>query len=240
MYKYYGKPVPNKFRRKNYSYKGRSHHKSSSEKRIIKKFLGQLIISIIIISLIILLKSINTSVTEQVSSTIRNIIYTKYDYGKGLNNIMDYGIDLKDKTLENIPVFNSDETSKGFARPIDGLIVSDYGEKYNPVTEKVSFQKGIYIKAIDMNTVKAIEDGVVEIVGEGDKGNLIKIQHSEQIFSIYNNLDDVYVKSGQRILKGERIGKIEDIENKLLLLEIWVDGEPVNPENYIDYGPKSI
>lgn len=201
-----------------------------------KKLLGQLLLSILIILVIILIKSIDSPITNETSLLVKNVLNTEYNYKKSLSKISEYGSKIKDYTKKAIPVFNNKNSSFEFVRPIDGIVVSTFGENYDPIADKVHFQRGIDIQGTRINIVKSIDDGVVEVVGESENlGKFIKINHNEKIFSIYSNLEEIFVKENQKILKGEKLGKIGDLHNSLLHFELWIDDEVVDPQLYIDY-----
>ncbi len=241
MYKSYGKSIGNKLRKRQYNYY-RKHDrlKSSRERSLYKKILAQLLISIIIISLIILLKSINITPAQKVSVFLRESIFAEYNYKKGVEKVINYAKNIKNHTIQSIPVFENNESSI-FSIPLEGVVVSNYGEKYDPITEKSTFQKGIDIKVTDNGIVKSIQEGSVELIGQSETyGKFIKIRHSKDMFSIYGNLDKIFVKEGQNILNGERIGEILNIDNRLFHFELWIDESPVDPQDYIEYSNKSI
>ena len=94
--------------------------------------------------------------------------------------------------------------------------------------------------AEDVFDVVAILSGTVENVKEDDTvGKVVEIKHDNGLVSIYQSLSEVTVKKGDIITKGQSIGKSgtntldKDLGNHLHL-EIYENGNAVNPENYLN------
>lgn len=115
-----------------------------------------------------------------------------------------------------------------------GYITALFGE------ERVnSYHKGLDI-AKDMGTdVIASFNGRVKSAGynNGGYGNLIIVEHEDNMETYYAHLSDIYVSEGDEIKKGDVIGAIGSTGYSTgphLHFELRVDGIPVNPEPYIE------
>jgi len=207
-------------------------------KGLMRTMMKQLLISIIIVVLIILIKSINTPVAQEISSTIKSAIIKEFNYKKGIENVVEFASRIKSETRDftkNIPVFKS-QSSNSFELPLEGVIVSTYGEKYDPMNEKMYFQRGLDIQMYEEASVKSIEDGVVETIGRSDTlGRFIKIRHNPRMFTLYCNLVYISVRENEQVRKGQRIGEIEKDNNGYLHFELWIDNEAVDPQDYLEY-----
>lgn len=242
MDKSYRRSIMNKQQRNYHKYNrytpGMRGKKSSS---VFKKFLTQILVSIIIVLVIILLKSMNTPIANNTSSLIKKVMYAEFDYKDSIEKTKEYASKLRDYTDKSIPIFNRLENDLNLSRPIEGIIISSYGEKYDPVTERQSFQRGIDIKASNFKIVKSVKDGEVQKVGESESlGKFVKIYHGENAFSLYSNLEKVYVKENEKIIRGQRIGEIGELKNSYLHFELWINDDAVDPELYIDYSVTGI
>lgn len=86
--------------------------------------------------------------------------------------------------------------------------------------------------------VIAILDGTVKEVKEDTTlGNVVVIEHSNNIVSTYQSLTDIKVKQGDKVSQGDVIAKsgtsnISSDLNNHLYFELAVGGITVNPENY--------
>lgn len=78
---------------------------------------------------------------------------------------------------------------------------------------------------------------------DGEIHKIIKLGETYSVFLInqhftliYSNLKEVYVKEKEKIAKGIKIGKVAIVNNKTILkIEIWRNGEKLNPETYFDF-----
>jgi murein DD-endopeptidase MepM/ murein hydrolase activator NlpD len=126
------------------------------------------------------------------------------------------------------PVHNSDLTRLG----------SNYGYRVNPITGGIHFHKGIDLTAPYGKPVYAPGAGTVTFAGNRHNGygNYIIIDHGiNGITSLYGHLSSINVKKGQKVVRGEMIGKIGNTGLSTaphLHYEIRINGKPVNPANY--------
>jgi murein DD-endopeptidase MepM/ murein hydrolase activator NlpD len=116
---------------------------------------------------------------------------------------------------------------------------------YRPVSGKVSNafdpKKGHYgidIIAPKEDPVKAVLDGTIVFASfTSDGGNVVHIQHSNNLISVYKHNSALLKKNGDRVKAGESIAFIgnsgEYSEGPHLHFELWENGSPVNPVDYI-------
>ncbi len=96
---------------------------------------------------------------------------------------------------------------------------------------------------LDRNTpVKAIADGYVIFSGwSSSDGYILVIQHPGFFISVYKHNKKLYKQTGDRVKAGEVIAasgnKGENTTGPHLHFELWRNGKPVNPEDYIDFKP---
>lgn len=73
--------------------------------------------------------------------------------------------------------------------------------------------------------------------GNASYGNAIKIQHANGYATLYAHLEYVSVKYGQRVAKGQVIGRMGNTGNSYgahLHFEVWRNNTRINPKPYID------
>ncbi|MBQ1968408.1 MAG: peptidoglycan DD-metalloendopeptidase family protein [Flavobacteriales bacterium] len=70
-----------------------------------------------------------------------------------------------------------------------------------------------------------------------ESGNVMIIQHGENIVTVYKNLGLIAVAVGERISQGEQIAMSgsASMSNTSVYFELWINGKPVNPEDYINF-----
>lgn len=124
-------------------------------------------------------------------------------------------------------------TEPSWPVPEHTLILSSYGWRF----ENQNFHEGISITddTIYGASVVAIDNGVVlEIVEDlqGLMGLAIVVDHGNGISSLYQNLSETQVVKGERIEKGQAIGKVGNtgkVNGAVLEFEIRENGKAVNP-----------
>lgn len=123
---------------------------------------------------------------------------------------------------------------KGFIWPVKGEVLIAFG----PQAAKGQNNDGINISAPKGTPILAAETGVVAYVGNELKGfgNLVLIKHADGWVSAYAHADQVEVKKGQAIAKGQQIGTVGQtgsVTQSQLHFELRHQGEAVDPEEYL-------
>ncbi len=140
-------------------------------------------------------------------------------------------------TPEAVRLSNAFENNRGrLPWPVEqGFISSSYGHHSHPVWKDVVVNNsGIDINSSKGAKVRCVFEGkVTKIIVIMNKYAVI-VQHGEY-FTVYSNLQDVSVKSGDVIATKEIIGTVQtDDENKSEVhLEIWKGSNKMDPEEWI-------
>ena len=97
---------------------------------------------------------------------------------------------------------------------------------------------GINIKAALGTNVKAADQGIVAYAGNELKGfgNLVLIKHSDGYITAYAHVDKMYVKKGQKVIRGEKIatvGSTGSVKTPQLHFEVRAGKKAVNPKSYL-------
>ena len=118
--------------------------------------------------------------------------------------------------------------------PISGQLTSRYGESSRL---RKSTHTGLDIAAPNGTPIKVVADGTVTCASyNGAYGNLVKIDHGNGVETWYAHTSKMYVKVGQKVTAGEVIASVGSTGNSTgnhLHLEIRINGEHVNPQNYL-------
>ncbi len=120
--------------------------------------------------------------------------------------------------------------------PVKGIIVGKYGTHRHPVLKNVTVKNnGIDIQTNAGEEVKAVFDGeVVNVLFSPMFKKAVLIKHGKDYYTVYSNLDVVYVKSGDKVKQGMPIGKIAgDGSVGKLHFEIWKGTKTQNPEQWL-------
>jgi murein DD-endopeptidase MepM/ murein hydrolase activator NlpD len=130
---------------------------------------------------------------------------------------------------------NEKERRKGVIlfKPVNGTILSPFDPKAG--------HYGIDLVAPKDDPVKAVLDGTVIAASfTADDGNIVSIQHNNNIISVYKHNAVLLRKVGDRVKAGESIAFIgdsgENSEGPHLHFELWENGAPVNPTLFMSFG----
>ncbi len=159
-----------------------------------------------------------------------------------INTIDELAINIsKSKKLQNF--MNSKRLSRGdineeiaLAMPTNGCITSKFGKRWG------KFHKGLDIGAPNGTPIYSSLDGRVIYSGwEEGYGKVIKIQHNSELITIYAHCSNLYVKVGQYVKKGEKIGEVGSTGRSTgphVHFELRKNNEPCNPLVYINDNKK--
>ncbi len=117
-----------------------------------------------------------------------------------------------------------------FFSPIKGLITSSFNLK----TEHF----GVDVSAKENEFVKATLAGTVVFSGwTHEDGYIIQIQHGNNLMSIYKHNSSLSKKAGDYVKAGDPIAIVgntgETSSGTHLHFELWYNGNPINPQDYI-------
>ena len=133
--------------------------------------------------------------------------------------------------LDKMPSINGIKLA---VQPVSGVITSRYG-----VSSRLrkSTHTGLDIAASTGTPIKVIADGTVTCASyQGSYGKLVKIDHGNGLETWYGHTSKMYVSVGQKVTAGDVIAAVGSTGNSTgphLHLEIRINGEHVNPQNYL-------
>lgn len=100
---------------------------------------------------------------------------------------------------------------------------------------------GVDLVATDGAGVAAMYDGtVIDVKETFAMGNIVTIDHGDNVVATYASLSDVQVIKGQTVKKGDKIGAVsttasnEFMDGAHLHLEVAVNGKNVDPMPYVN------
>lgn len=122
--------------------------------------------------------------------------------------------------------------------PNSSRITSPFGYRIHPVTKKKKFHKGIDVGGGTGLSIVSTGDGVIDLVSyDADGyGKWIQVNHGNGITSRYAHLSSQNVTKGQRVAKGQQIGRMGSTglsTGPHLHFEIRINNTPQNPEKYV-------
>ncbi len=120
--------------------------------------------------------------------------------------------------------------------PVKNGIISDkFGVKNHPVLKGVQIDNnGVNIQTSPNATVQAVFNGtVMDVTDIPGLNRVVAIQHGEY-FTVYANLSQVFVASGQQVSANETIGTAATIDGITEInFQIWNNVKRLNPELWL-------
>jgi murein DD-endopeptidase MepM/ murein hydrolase activator NlpD len=127
-----------------------------------------------------------------------------------------------------------------FVRPGTGTVTSDFGIRRHPITGVVKLHTGTDISPGDGYVYAADAGTVVKAEWNRAYGNMTVIDHGNGVTTLYGHQASLYVKAGDQVAKGARIGVVGSTgfsTGPHLHFEIRQDGEPNDPSALISGAP---
>ncbi|MEI6019517.1 MAG: peptidoglycan DD-metalloendopeptidase family protein [Bacteroidota bacterium] len=120
---------------------------------------------------------------------------------------------------------------------VKGVICETYGEHEHPAIKGfMMFNNGLEICVSKGTQARAVFDGeVTSIAVSPTGGKLIIIRHGEYL-SVYCNLGDVLVSTGQKVKVKQAIGTVmynEDEDKTAINLQIWKGQKTMDPSGWL-------
>jgi len=178
---------------------------------------------------------------------VKDLVYEKFEYAE----------DVKDPTkktgskdvLKELMESVNNETELGnlventlqvetnindmiFTPPIKGMVSDTFAPSRAHYGTDIVAPKGEVIKATQKGTV-------IVATWSADTGHMLAIQHDNNVISFYKHNSSLLKKTGDFVKPGEGIAIIgnsgEMTDGPHLHFEMWFNGQPINPQRYIDF-----
>ena len=131
-----------------------------------------------------------------------------------------------------------------FGLPVaNSTIIKDYSDtklQFNETLDKWEAHLSVDLTSEDPAVMAVLDGTVSDVYYKYMSGYTIEIEHADGFKSIYSSLDEnVEVKKGDKITKGQKIGKMstsaaaESTYGAHLDFTLMLNGQEVDPNNYI-------
>ncbi len=121
--------------------------------------------------------------------------------------------------------------------PVGGFFSEGFGWRNDPITGAREFHQGMDIVAPQGAIVRAPADGLItRAVRMSGYGKMVDLSHGYGYATRYGHLSEILVRSGQRVLRGDPIGRVGSTGHSTgphLHYEIFKSGRRVNPYRYL-------
>jgi murein DD-endopeptidase MepM/ murein hydrolase activator NlpD len=129
-------------------------------------------------------------------------------------------------------------------KPVTGEIdeTSPFGVRVDPFVHEAAMHTGIDFRGDLGEPIHATAAGKVSIAAwTGGYGKMVEIDHGNGLATRYGHLSEIDVSVGDQIRIGQVIGKLGSTGRSTgphVHYETRIDGEPVNPQKFLDAGDK--
>lgn len=118
-----------------------------------------------------------------------------------------------------------------FFPPIKGVITKEFD---------MVMHDGLDIKAPRNTVVYSIYEGSIIFSGwDDEKGNVIVVQHPDNVVSIYEHAESLLKKVGEKVKAGTPIALVGSTgstkQDEYLHFSLWYNGEALDPTRYISF-----
>ncbi len=149
-----------------------------------------------------------------------NDISFRKEFEENKNNSKNNVAKLKYKGLSEVVFFT----------PTNGYISNSFSESNG--------HYGIDIVTKSEETIKSTLDGTVIFSSfSAEDGNVIQIQHNNNLVTIYKHCSALLKKTGDRVKLGDVIGIVgnsgENSRGPHLHFELWLNGVAINPKDFV-------
>lgn len=177
---------------------------------------------------------LDLSIKEKYTQNVEEVKTTEIEIAK---TEIQEKVDESIRKQEEKEIVNSKPTINGVkiaTKPVSGTITSRYGVSSSI---RKSTHTGLDIAAPSGTPIKVVADGTITFASySGSYGNLVKVNHGNDVETWYAHTSKIYVKVGQKVNSGETIATVGSTGNSTgphLHLEIRINGEHMNPQKYL-------
>jgi len=121
--------------------------------------------------------------------------------------------------------------------PVDGQIISKYGNVRNPDLGTITENVGIDIKAQSGTKIQSVLDGVISTITYiRGHGNIVIIDHGAGFSTVYAHIEKIIVNENQYIEMGEHFAVVatpQKGETAKLHFEVWGNQKKLNPQKWL-------
>lgn len=122
----------------------------------------------------------------------------------------------------------------------EGFVGSGFGNRVDPFTGQVSMHAGVDFAAPVGTPIFAAAGGVV-VAAETHPmfGNMVEVDHGNQMSTLYAHASKLLVKQGEIVKKGQQIAAVGSTGRSTgphLHFEVHVNGQPQNPARFLARG----
>ena len=124
--------------------------------------------------------------------------------------------------------------------PVSGNLGSTFGWRIDPFTGRSALHTGLDFPAMPGTSIHAAAGGVV-VAQEfhAEYGNMIEIDHGNDLITRYAHASRVFVRKGDLIKRGQKLAEVGTTGRSTgphLHFEVLVQGVPQDPQKFLQAG----
>ena len=174
---------------------------------------------------------LNLQINEKYTESIENVDTNNLEVATASVENAAKEIKEENENKDALAIVNNIKLS---VLPVTGRITSRYGERSSL---RRSTHTGLDIACTTGTDIKVVSNGTVTFSGKkGSYGNLVIVDHGNGVETWYGHCSKLYAKVGDTVTAGDVIAAVGSTGNSTgphLHFEIRIDGECVNPQNYV-------
>jgi murein DD-endopeptidase MepM/ murein hydrolase activator NlpD len=125
-----------------------------------------------------------------------------------------------------------------FMYPVEGPVIGEYGiKRLRNGTIPAGFHKGVDLRAAKGTPLLAANSGTVMLASNfRAHGKTVLLNHGQGVMTIYLHMDSIAVRVGQKVRKGEMLGKVGSTGLSTaphVHYQVFVHGVPVDPAQWV-------
>ncbi|MEB3100893.1 peptidoglycan DD-metalloendopeptidase family protein [Ferviditalea candida] len=171
---------------------------------------------------------------QDIQQLLTNTSSTFSSLGEDIDNLMDSLGDARQKLLDKQYLLR---VTPSIWPTISNRITSGFGYRVDPFTGRPGFHSGVDIGGNLNDPVYVTAEGIVETTGyDVFHGRNIIVKHANGIKTWYMHLNQILVTEGQKVGKGEVIGRLGSTGRSTgphLHYQVVKRGKTVNPMAYL-------
>ena len=139
--------------------------------------------------------------------------------------------------LNELQAYRTKLASAPTFSPVAGQVTSQYGWRVSPITGQNRMHQGLDIAAPLGSDIRSAAQGIiVRVAFAEDYGNYVELSHGFGVLSRYAHAQSLSVKVGQKVNKGDVIGKVGMTGRTTgphLHYELEIGGRKVDPSGFL-------
>ncbi|MBC8214186.1 MAG: peptidoglycan DD-metalloendopeptidase family protein [Candidatus Marinimicrobia bacterium] len=121
--------------------------------------------------------------------------------------------------------------------PVQGKVITHFGNQRNNRLNTITENTGIDIKATEGAKVSAVLDGMITTITYlRGFGNLIIVDHGGGYLSVYAHIDNIIVHENDYVQQGDVLAEVSNygsLDGSKLHFEIWGNKQKLDPEKWL-------